>query len=1188
LIASVVLLIVLAVSVTATATIRETLKSQYYTQLAQVAGEAGVAMAKACLAASGNVPQWTDAKPLTPATDCSGNVALSPNVKALVIGGGGSGGGSTGGGGGAGAFIYTPSSTVTATSYSVVVGAGGAGSGQQATGISGGSSSFNGITAVGGGGGGYSNGSIGGAGLNGGSGGGGQTYIGSTAGGTGVASQGTSGSSGNAGLSNAGGGGGAGGAGGTSGTANVGGPGGGGYQNNITGSYIYYAAGGGGGNGGAGGLGGGGTGAKNGTAGAANTGSGGGGGWDYAGGSGGAGGTGIVVISFPTDSGITATGGTVTTSGGNEIHKFTSSGTFNVTSTGSTSCPSDPRCSVTVNDNVRSSFSVGKPTVDSQGRAVTIPNTGYVEITRQSNGAVWRTYKQPGVQNAVVPDLCSGNATSARGWSAAVKTTGQDSLAASSAAQTISLANTALNAGVVYYRKDFNASVDATYNLDVYTSSAQDIAATYIDGNMVSTTAGSDASTQTVLTAGCHTMVVELTNDTYLPRTSDFTAALVRSGATVPTVVSDTSWRVVTGDPTHYSTGNYDETPGAWQQVTDFGIWNNTALPWGGAPANWTSVSGDAVAEYISTQYSTGGTNRPGDAYAWFRDPQPFTTATATTIRLSEYCDDQCNIYLDGALVFSPVSGSGLNSKSISLQPGTHTFGVRLYNAPSGNVGAFIFAATDLTTNTVVSRSSPNWDSTTSWSSSTVEPYSYDSSYTPTPAVQPTSNAKVLVVGGGGGGGSDMGGGGGGGAVVYNAAFPLSTGTYPITVGGGGTGAAAGIGAARGVNGGNSVFSAPTGSPAPSIRALGGGGGGSEYSTNTSPPGAGASAGGSAGCNQLLRAGIVIGLGNGSSTSVGCYYPTGGGGAGGGGATNPATGGVGVSNNILGTAYFWGGGGGGSGYTPIGGNGGAGGGGGGAVGVTTGGSGINPGSPGGGGVQVAQTNKPGGNGGIVTGGGGGGGSHYNSNNYGGNGGSGTVIISYPSGSLTATVSGSYNNFSSSTPGFTTYLFYGPGTFTVTSIFSSAVARNVNLAAAYSQWTLAGGATYASGTGQVTIPAGGSATSPLMRVDSPASITIGGDFYSSNQATYAPFTPNAAYHYSISYYAGDGVTPVANTAGYTSNGCAQPYPVNTWSTSTLCGFSGGPGIIYVRYSLFGSNGGYASPDYLTRNPQLILQ
>jgi hypothetical protein len=45
------------------------------------------------------------------------------------------------------------------------------------------------------------------------------------------------------------------------------------------------------------------------------------------GGAGGNGGSGVVVVSFVTGT-MTATGGTVTTSGGNTIHTFTTSGTF--------------------------------------------------------------------------------------------------------------------------------------------------------------------------------------------------------------------------------------------------------------------------------------------------------------------------------------------------------------------------------------------------------------------------------------------------------------------------------------------------------------------------------------------------------------------------------------------------------------------------------------------------------------------------------------------------------------------------------------------------------------------------------------------------------------------------------------------------------------------------------------------
>jgi hypothetical protein len=332
----------------------------------------------------------------------------------------------------------------------------------------------------------------------------------------------------------------------------------------------------------------------------------------------------------------------------------------------------------------------------------------------------------------------------------------------------------------------------------------------------------------------------------------------------------------------------------------------------------------------------------------------------------------------------------------------------------------------------------------------------------------------------------------------------------------------------------------------------------------------------------------VIGQGYGSAGTPGCYYPTGGGGAGGPGAANPATGGVGVQNSILGTAYYWGGGGGGAGYTPIGGNGGNGGGGGGAVGTTTGGSGINPGLPGGGGIQVAQTNTPGGNGGYATGGGGGGGSHYNSNNYGGSGGSGVVIVSFPTTSMTATATGPYNDYSSSTPGFTTYAFTGNGTLTVTSIISTAAPRNVNIAPSFSLWTLNGGASYDAGTGQVTIPSGGSVVSPLIYVGMPTTLNVGGDYYATSPSPNATLAPQGAFHYGSQYFQSDGVTPATSSAGYTGNGCALGFALSTWDNTDQrnCGWYGGTSTAYVRLYLYGSNSGYASPGLIVRNPRLV--
>ena len=248
----------------------------------------------------------------------------------LVVAGGGGGGWTifnTANGGGAGAGgLLSGSATIidTNSTYVVTVGAGGTTTTTSATSGSNSSFSIVSTTAVGGGAGGNLNG------VNGGSGGGGAGagVTGGTAG-TGVSGQGFAGAAGQtSGNFNGGGGGGA---------AQVGftnGNGGNGTSSTISGTATFYA-GGGGGSAGIGsttsaGLGGGGTGGAanaNGAAGTANTG-GGGGGSGYSAGNttfGGSGGSGIVVIAY-AGSTQQMSGGTVTVSGGNVIHTFTSSG----------------------------------------------------------------------------------------------------------------------------------------------------------------------------------------------------------------------------------------------------------------------------------------------------------------------------------------------------------------------------------------------------------------------------------------------------------------------------------------------------------------------------------------------------------------------------------------------------------------------------------------------------------------------------------------------------------------------------------------------------------------------------------------------------------------------------------------------------------------------------------------------
>lgn len=262
------------------------------------------------------------------------------NVQYLIVAGGGGGGGTNtatgaGGGGGAGAVRSSSASSVSVATYPIVVGTGGAGGAASAVGTNGGNSSFNSVTSTGGGGGGSDGGTKNGQ--NGGSGGGG----GAEAGGAGTNGTGTTGGNNggdgnNAGTPAGGGGGGAGAVGGDAITSSAG-IGGAGITSTISGALVTYGGGGGaactaGGN--LGGSGGGGIGAGTVTGTAGTDGLGGGGGGGSSNGSfklGYDGGDGVVYISYPTGA-ITATGGTITTSGDRTIHQFTTSGDFIVSS----------------------------------------------------------------------------------------------------------------------------------------------------------------------------------------------------------------------------------------------------------------------------------------------------------------------------------------------------------------------------------------------------------------------------------------------------------------------------------------------------------------------------------------------------------------------------------------------------------------------------------------------------------------------------------------------------------------------------------------------------------------------------------------------------------------------------------------------------------------------------------------
>lgn len=229
-------------------------------------------------------------------------------IEYLMVAGGGSGARDTvsfqaAGGGGAGGLISGSATLALATGYSIVIGSAGARRTTDGNGFNGGNTTFNGLTAIGGGFGGTFTGNTGG------SGGGG----GISSEGAGTSGQGYSGGAGNSGFSGGGGGGGAAGA-GESITSSIPdtprGSGGLGATSSITGTSVYYSAGGPGIKGnwnpsrttyGAGGKGNAGNDSEVGTG-------------------------GVVIIRYLGAQ--AASGGTITTSGGYTIHTFELDGTF--------------------------------------------------------------------------------------------------------------------------------------------------------------------------------------------------------------------------------------------------------------------------------------------------------------------------------------------------------------------------------------------------------------------------------------------------------------------------------------------------------------------------------------------------------------------------------------------------------------------------------------------------------------------------------------------------------------------------------------------------------------------------------------------------------------------------------------------------------------------------------------------
>lgn len=672
-------------------------------------------------------------------------------------------------------------------------------------------------------------------------------------------------------------------------------------------------------------------------------------------------------------------------------------------------CPANTRCSVLSTAALRSSFTVPAPAVDGEGKAITIPNSGYVELLRSSNGQAWRTYRQPAVQAAVVPDLCSGAATSSLGWSNVALASGarKATIPGAPAAATITLADADLAAGQMYFRKDFVLTGSETYRVSALTNTANDKVEVYINGGLTATSQGALASGTTFeLGPGCYTMTARLTNKTVRPTYSQFTAAMTPVGGTSPTVVTDSSWRVSSGAVVSFSSPDFYEDSDIWKPVVSY-----SASPHAKTfNAAWTP-GGDQYTAVISPPGNGCPGDCPATSTAYLRDSKDIYIPSETSVSASLLCAGTCGLYVDGQLVLDAGTSGDITQQTFTLTQGYHRVGIRLYNntaasSPAGVMMSLVASGGGAT----ITRTDTSWTAVNSWHSGVgTDITAYEKTFTPSPReiIDPVT-ADVLVVGGGGGSGRNAAGGGGGGGVRYTEGFVLGTQSYAVSVGGGGAGATSNT--VAGASGGASAFGG--------LSAAGGGGGASRDNGTAGVNGGsgGGGAGGSVASRSVAGNGVA-GIGNPGGAGITASPGADSVGGGGGGAGNigmygvaggsAGDGGAGRIFYLNGTRLAVGGGGNG--------------------GITVNGSVGSSTDGGGSGTATVGTN-----GAANTGGGGGAGV---STNVGGAGGTGVVMVRIKTGSATVSTTGAVTTASVNVRGvpYTVYRFTGAGTFTVSAL-----------------------------------------------------------------------------------------------------------------------------------------------------------
>lgn len=385
---------------------------------------------------------------------------------------------------------------------------------------------------------------------------------------------------------------------------------------------------------------------------------------------------------------------------------------------------------VVTNGNIQSKFRVGLPSVDADGRALTIPQTGFVEVMRTSTGAVWRTYQQPASQPMAVPELCSGAARSDLGWNNAVLSPVPYVLTGGPSAQTISTSASAdVYSGKVTYRKDFTVNEAGSYTISVRADSPGIV---FLDGAIVNAFSGTGGQFNITVNPGCHVLTVQEQRPGTSASAAGMALAMYKTGGTQPIVVSDRTWRTSVANVIDSKQANYFNEASGWPAASSIAAYN--AAPYS-APSSWAGQTADGSAAWISA--ASDGMIPVGSTSYFRANPVTWTLTTPMSLRFTTACDGTCKVYVDGQLI---SVGSGdptvTTQATVSLEAGRHQVLVELTNDGTGPAQtAFLMNVKNTANGANFDRSGTQWTRADRTTPSVEAIYSYEANSRPSPDV---------------------------------------------------------------------------------------------------------------------------------------------------------------------------------------------------------------------------------------------------------------------------------------------------------------------------------------------------------------------------------------------------------------------------------------------------------------------